>query len=61
MGSIGGIFILLIILAIIGFTAQSIINNVNNNILIENCEKELPRNQKCVLIAVPLTEEITNQ
>lgn len=28
-------------------------NNIsNNNTMIEQCEKELPRNQKCVLIAV---------
>ncbi len=49
-------FILLILLILIVYTTSILtidIANVPRLKQIAQCEKELPRNQKCVLIAVP--------
>ncbi len=38
-------------LSLIGYALTGFIDS--NNDLIEQCEAELPRNQKCILVAVP--------
>jgi len=50
------IVIILVLIALV----SSVVSNINLFIKLKGCERELPRTQKCVIIAVPEKVEPIN-